>query len=143
MKFACRLWFVCEGKAFGKGPYLLLEGVEKTGSLHQAALKMGMSYRKAWETLRACEKELGLALIERKVGGASGGGSTITPSGRNLIKCYEQFCRQAERAIEKIYQKNLKILVKSQKKSRHEPVVYGFTVRNPSRQKPPSRRHRN
>ncbi len=116
MKFACRLWFVCDGKAFGKGPYLLLKGIEETGSLHQAAIRMGMSYRKAWLTLRGCEKELGLTLLERSVGGPGGGGSKITPSGRNLVKCYEKFCEEAERAVEKIYRKNIEILLKSQKK---------------------------
>jgi molybdate transport system regulatory protein len=33
---------------FGEGPCELLKLVEKTGSLHKAAMEMNMSYRKAW-----------------------------------------------------------------------------------------------
>jgi len=43
MKVVYKIWFENEGKAFGDGPYLLLKGIEKTGSLHQAALGMEMS----------------------------------------------------------------------------------------------------
>ena len=53
MKLAYKVWLDNEGKAFGEGPYRLLKLVEKTGSLHQAAMEMKMSYRKAWLTLRA------------------------------------------------------------------------------------------
>jgi len=44
----------------------VLKSIEKTGSLNQGALEMGMSYRKAWNVLRDIEDRLGFALIERK-----------------------------------------------------------------------------
>ena len=81
MKVAYRVWLVSDGKAFGMGPYELLKGIEKTGSLRQSAMKMGMSYRQAWGLLRECERKLGFTLIERRVGGASGGYSKITMEG--------------------------------------------------------------
>lgn len=103
MRVAYKIWLENEGKAFGEGPYRLLKGVEKTGSLHQASMEMGMSYRKAWITLNACEKRLGFQLIERRVGGASGGGSQITVQGKEFIKQYEQFREEVTLAIEKAY----------------------------------------
>jgi len=45
-----KVWLEHEelGKAFGDGPLEVLERVERSGSLRQAAAEMGMSYNKAW-----------------------------------------------------------------------------------------------
>ena len=39
-------------KFFGEGPYQLLLGVERTGSLRCAAMEMGMAYTKAMKLVR-------------------------------------------------------------------------------------------
>jgi len=106
MRVLYRVWLDNNGKAFGEGPYRLLKGVEKLGSLHQAAMEMKMSYRKAWLTVNACEERLGLTLIERQTGGASGGGSYLTVKGKNFVKRYEQFKTETNKAIERIYRKH-------------------------------------
>ena len=115
MKVAYRVWLVSGGKAFGKGPYVLLKGIEKTGSLRQSAMKIGMSYRRAWGLLKECEKKLGFALIERRVGGSSGGYSKITPEGQRFMRSYETFCSEVKESIEQIFQKNMKAFVESRK----------------------------
>ncbi len=115
MKVAFRVWLVSGGKAFGKGPYELLKGIEKTGSLRQSAMGMGMSYRKAWGILRECEKKLGFSLIERQVGGASGGYSKITAEGRRFMRSYEAFSSEVKESIEKIFDKNVRALVRGRK----------------------------
>jgi len=106
MKVVYKVWIDQNGKAFGDGPYDLLKRVEKTKSLHQAALQMGMSYSKAWRLIRTIEERLGFAILERKVGGSSGGGSQLTPGARNLMKDYKQFRNDIKKAIEKIYQRH-------------------------------------
>jgi molybdate transport system regulatory protein len=106
MKVACKIWLDHNGKAFGEGPYELLKRVEKTSSLHEAAHQMDMSYSKAWKLIRAMEKRLGFSLLDKKVGGVSGGGSQVTLKGKELMKRYERFERDAMRAIEKAYQKH-------------------------------------
>ena len=106
MRVLYRVWLDNNGKAFGEGPYRLLKGVERLGSLHQAAMEMKMSYRKAWLTVNACEERLGFALIDRKTGGASGGGSHLTVKGKNFVKRYEEFRRETNKAIERIYRKH-------------------------------------
>jgi molybdate transport system regulatory protein len=106
MKLAYKVWLDNGGKAFGEGPYELLKYVQKTGSLHQAAAQMGMSYRKAWLTIHASEQRLGFLLLERTVGGVSGGGSQITPAGRAFMKKYELFRTEVSRALETVYQKH-------------------------------------
>ncbi|MGA2108686.1 MAG: LysR family transcriptional regulator [Syntrophorhabdales bacterium] len=103
MKIMYKVWLDCDGKAFGEGPDRLLQRVETTGSLHKAAAEMKMSYRKAWLMLRAMEQRLGFTLLERKVGGVSGGGSQLTPAARELMKRYEAFRKEVEGALQEIY----------------------------------------
>ena len=106
MKVAFKIWFDNNGKAFGEGPCELLRRVEKTNSLHQAAHQMGMSYSKAWKLIQMMEKRLGFTLLDKKVGGLSGGGSRVTPRAKDFIERYERFEMEAIKAIEKAYKKN-------------------------------------
>jgi molybdate transport system regulatory protein len=110
MKVACKIWIDHDGKAFGDGPSDLLKGVEKTGSLHKGADRMGMAYSKAWTLIRLLERRLGVLLLDRKAGGRSGGGSQITPQARELVFHYDRFREEAKAAIEKIYQKHFSFL---------------------------------
>ena len=107
MRVCYRIWLDNNGKAFGEGPFRLLQGVAETGSLHQAAARMGMSYRKAWNLLNQIEERLGFPLLERRVGGVSGGGSTITPQGLELMVHYERFREEIGREIRQAYNKHL------------------------------------
>ncbi len=106
MKVAYKIWLENEGKAFGEGPYLLLKGIAKTGSLHQAALEIKMSYQKAWNVLNVCEEKLGFDIIERRVGGVSGGGSHLTEAGKAFLDKYEKFRSDIHVMIEEIFNKN-------------------------------------
>jgi molybdate transport system regulatory protein len=106
MKIAYKVWLDNDGKAFGDGPYELLTRVGKKMSLHQAAQQMNMSYSKAWRLIHTLEERLGFALLERKVGGQSGGGSRVTPHGKDLMNHYERFRRDVEKGLEKIYEKH-------------------------------------
>jgi molybdate transport system regulatory protein len=106
VKIAYKVWLDNDGKAFGEGPYRLLKQIEKAGSLHQAAIDLNISYRKAWTTLQNAEKKLGFLLIDRKVGGVAGGGSQITPSGKKFLKRYEKFRAEIEKVIVRTYQKH-------------------------------------
>lgn len=106
MKIAYKVWLDNNGKAFGEGPYRLLRRVERTGSLYRAAAQMGMSYSKAWRLMRNLEKRLNFPLLERHTGGASGGGSLITPKARELLGRYEKFHKDVDRVLEKTYKKH-------------------------------------
>ncbi len=106
MRVAYKIWLDNDGKAFGEGPYRLLRGIEKSGSLRQAAIEQGISYRKAWCVLKDVEGKLGFSLLDRRTGGLSGGGSIITPSGKRLMQRYERFREEANEALERIYHKH-------------------------------------
>ena len=74
----------------------LLRHVEETGSLAEAAQRMGLSYRRAWGKVREIERNLGLTLVESEAGGAGGGGSRLTPAGERLVALYQRFQRAVE-----------------------------------------------
>jgi molybdate transport system regulatory protein len=106
MKVSYKIWLDQGGKVFGDGPYELLQRVKKTGSLHQAANQMGMSYSKAWRLIRTLEERLGFTLLQRKVGGDSGGGSYVNPIAIYLMSHYERFRKDVKEAIEEVYQRH-------------------------------------
>ena len=62
----------------------LLEAIETHGSLSRAAESLDVPYRTAWERVKSMEAELGVRLLESESGGASGGGSRLTPAARDL-----------------------------------------------------------
>lgn len=105
MKLCFRIWLDNNGKAFGEGPYRLLKAIQKAGSLNQAVVEMGISYRKAWSVLNMIEKRLGFSLVERRTGGAAGGGTLLTPAGCAFLEQYEQFRQAASKALEDLYHK--------------------------------------
>lgn len=92
-------------KFFGKGPYILLKKVEEFGSLNRAAKELGMSYSKAFNVLKNCEKASGKKFLNREIGGAKGGGSELTEDGRNIIKNYEYLVEELDQKMEDILEK--------------------------------------
>ena len=93
-------------KFFGEGPCRLLRCVEKTGSLRAAAMEMEMAYSKASKLLKQAESSLGFPLTTRNTGGKDGGGSLLTPEGRQLLGQYEAYrdaCIKANLALYRQY----------------------------------------
>jgi molybdate transport system regulatory protein len=104
MKAVTRIIFLDEqgDKFFGEGPYRLLCAVEETGSLRAAAMSMNMAYTKALKVLKNAEAALGFPLTARTTGGKDGGGSQLTPEGKEWITRYEAYrnaCIQANRQL--------------------------------------------
>ena len=99
-----RLWLSDKGEpVFGTGICDLLAGVEATGSLHRAAANMKMSYSKAWTIVQRAEGHLGFPLIERRVGGAEGGGSALTDDGRWLMEAFRAWSSKVREASEDLF----------------------------------------
>jgi molybdate transport system regulatory protein len=103
VRLAYRLWLESNGRAFGEGPAALLDLVRTEGSLSKAAAALGMSYNKAWRSLRAAEERLGFALLERQVGGKAGGGSRLSPQGEELLKRYQDLRADVDRELERLF----------------------------------------
>jgi molybdate transport system regulatory protein len=77
----------------------LLEAIEATGSISAAAERLGVQYRLAWERLEEMEEGLGLHLVERHVGGAHGGGASLTPTGRDFIARFNNFAAALDQML--------------------------------------------
>jgi molybdate transport system regulatory protein len=92
-------------RVFGPGVYDLLVLVGGTGSLLQAAKTMGMSYSKAWRVMRQAEEHLGIDLLSRQAGGPAGGGSTLTPTSRDLVERFCAFTVEADAELERLYRR--------------------------------------
>lgn len=105
MQLSYKLWLDDDGRVFGDGPAQLLEGVERHGSLRKAAQELGMSYNKAWRILQAAEGRLGFSLLESSVGGASGGGSRLTPEAHDLVQRYRAMSEEARQVLERVFVK--------------------------------------
>lgn len=93
-------------KLFGPGIARLLIGVRQSGSIRYTAAQMGMSYSKAWNILRACERELGFSLLDRHAGGANGGGASLTQAGADMLARYEAFEQEARTALDALLHKH-------------------------------------
>lgn len=78
-------------EAVGPGKITLLEHIEKTGSLSQAARELRMSYRRAWLLLTSLNRSFREPAAVLMKGGRGGGGASLTVFGRQLIRVYRQF----------------------------------------------------
>ena len=90
-------------KFFGEGPCRLLRCVEKTGSLRAAAMEMEMAYSKATKLLKQAEENLGFSLTTRSTGGKDGGGSILTPEGKQFLRQYEAYRDACIKANQELY----------------------------------------
>jgi molybdate transport system regulatory protein len=80
------VWLETDGKyVFGWGVCEILQAVDETGSIKQAAGKLGKSYRYIWGRVKEAEKVLGEPLIEAHVGGKGTQRSFLTPAARHLV----------------------------------------------------------
>ena len=93
-------------KFFGEGPCRLLRCIQKTGSLRAAAMEMNMAYSKASKLLKQAEAALGFPLTARSAGGKDGGGSRLTPEGRQWLTQYEAYRNACLRANQALYRQH-------------------------------------
>ena len=79
---------------------LLLRRVTETGSLSEAARKVGISYRNAWGRIKKLESNYGGRILDTKVGGTAGGGARLTPQGLALFKEFRHMRKYLFNAID-------------------------------------------
>jgi molybdate transport system regulatory protein len=96
--------------ALGPGKVNLLEAIERTGSLAEAARSLGISYMRAWhllQTMNACFKE---PLVHSSRGGTKHGGASLTETGRAVVAAYRRMEADSLRALEPAWQEILRLL---------------------------------
>lgn len=81
----------CEGERFfGPGKLTLLEFIHETGSISQAAKKMGLSYKKAWDMVDALNSQATSPIVLKQPGGSKGGKTMLTPDGLALMEAFRK-----------------------------------------------------
>lgn len=83
----------------GPGRADLMELIEETGSISEAAKRMGMSYKRAWGLVQALNGGWGAPLVETARGGAAQGGAVLTDDGREVLSRYRQMQQKTRDSI--------------------------------------------
>lgn len=108
LKYSIFLTLNKEKKFFGPGICMLLQNVKETKSINKAAKRMNMTNTKAIRIIKEAEEELGYKILVKNIGGAGGGGSTITKEGEIFLNKYLEFRKEVEEATNKIFEKHYK-----------------------------------
>jgi molybdate transport system regulatory protein len=77
----------------------LLEQIDQTGSISQAARAVGLSYKTAWEAVDTMKNLSGEPLVESATGGKGGGGTRLTEAARKLVQTYRLIQQEHERFL--------------------------------------------
>ena len=77
-----------ENNNLGPGKIALLEAVQATGSISDAARVLKMSYRRAWLLVSSLNAAFDEPVTVAVTGGKGGGGARVTAFGANLIAVY-------------------------------------------------------
>lgn len=88
-----------EGIALGAQRVALLEAIGREGSISGAARAVGLSYRAAWDAIRAMNNLVGRPLVSGQTGGRRGGGAQLTPEGIALVRGFRRLEAEMARAF--------------------------------------------
>lgn len=97
--------------AFGPGKAELLEALDETGSITEAAHRLGMSYMRAWTLIRTMNRCFSEPLVDAVRGGSQGGGGArLTATGRQVLELYHSMDGACMKAIQPQWRKLQKLL---------------------------------
>jgi molybdate transport system regulatory protein len=97
--------------AFGPGKADLLEALQKTGSITEAAALLEMSYMRAWNLIRTMNRCFREPLVLAMRGGTrGGGGANLSETGRQVLALYRQIENQSLETTRRDWQKLKKFL---------------------------------
>jgi len=72
----------------------LLQAIEESGSINQAAKQSGLSYKGAWQMLERLNNGAPQALLTTAIGGSKGGGTSLTAAGHAMLALFTRLERQ-------------------------------------------------
>ena len=72
----------------GIGRLELLDHIQRTGSINQAAKAMRMSYKRAWDLVHSMNTQADAPLVTTQTGGSTGGGTIVTAEGEKYLNHY-------------------------------------------------------
>lgn len=97
-----KLWMEADGtKLVGPGRVELLERIQETGSIRQAAMQMKMSYRQAWQMIDDMNTRFNEPVVISSRGGKGGGNAIVTAKGELVIREFQLFYKKFRKFLEK------------------------------------------
>jgi len=93
---------------FGLGRFKIFEAIQRSGSIQAAAKELKMSYRAVWGRIKATEERIGRQMLIRNVGGASGGGSRLTPFAQMLVEQFQQLHKNILTQSDDLFEKKFR-----------------------------------
>jgi len=91
MKVKIKIWLEDnkDNLVFGGGKTQILEYIDQTGSISQAAQRVGMNYKKAWTHIKILQEFIDdeLVIVNK---GRNSGGTTLTPKAKEIMEKYKQ-----------------------------------------------------
>ena len=84
-----KVWLELDGEyVCGHGLCQILAAVSETGSIKEAAARLGKSYRHIWSRVKEAEAAIGEQLVDAHVGGRAQQRSELTPRARELMTAF-------------------------------------------------------
>lgn len=101
LRLRSRQWIVNEEgeMVMGEGRKKILETIEQTGSINQAAKLLKMSYKGVWSRIKATEQHLNLRLVQPD----GKRGSHVTEEGKALLRRYTRLKQECLEADDRIF----------------------------------------
>ncbi|MFZ2392497.1 winged helix-turn-helix domain-containing protein [Rhodoferax sp.] len=90
------------GSFLGDKRIRLLEAIDKTGSISQAAKAVPFSYKAAWDAVDDMNNVAPEPLVNRSTGGRNGGGTELTAFARRLTAFYRALEQASQLALERL-----------------------------------------
>lgn len=79
----------------------ILRRISDVGSISEAARSAGVSYKAAWQAIDTLTNLAGAPLVEKAVGGAGGGGTRLTDTGRMVLDLADELARARRIVLER------------------------------------------
>ena len=97
---AARIWFERGGAVvLGEQEAVLLDALEQSHSIKDAAKAAGISYRTAWARLQSMQHALGAPVVQSRAGGPGGGGTLLTDDTRTMLRLYTDVRRRLDECV--------------------------------------------
>jgi molybdate transport system regulatory protein len=103
-----KLWLEAgDASVLCRGLSDMLKGVEETGSIKEAAVRVDRSYRFVWSRIKDAERSMGATLVQTRVGGHGVQRSELTPLARDLIRDFDQLRQDVFELVDGVFRKRL------------------------------------
>lgn len=83
----------------------LLAAIESTGSINQAARKVKLTYKGAWEMIERANNLSPNILVATAIGGKQGGGTRLTLAGKTFLGIFQQLQSEHDVFLEQLNQR--------------------------------------